>query len=61
MITLASLTDTTTGIVEKFGVDWPLLIAQGFNFLLVAFVIWQFALKKVLSTIKEREERLQIP
>ena len=58
MITLASLSDTTTGIVEKFGVDWPLLIAQGFNFLLVAFVIWQFALKKVLSTIKEREEKI---
>ena len=58
MIALASLTETTTGIVEKFGVDWPLLIAQGFNFLLVAFVIWQFALKKVLSTIKEREEKI---
>ena len=36
MITLASLSETTSGIVEKFGIDWPLLVAQGFNFILVA-------------------------
>ena len=58
MITLASLPETASGIVEKFGVDWPLLVAQGFNFILVAVVIWQFALKKVLLTIKEREEKI---
>lgn len=58
MITLASLSETTSGIVEKFGVDWPLLVAQGFNFILVAVIIWHFALKKVLLTIKEREEKI---
>jgi F-type H+-transporting ATPase subunit b len=35
-----------------------LLLAQGVNFVIVAFVIWQFGLKKVLLTVKEREEKI---
>ena len=58
MIAFASLSDETTGIVEKFGVDTPLLIAQAINFVIVAFVIWQFALKKILLTIDEREKKI---
>ena len=58
MITLASISETAAGIVEKFGIDWPLLLAQGFNFVIVAFVIWHFGLKKVLLTVKEREEKI---
>ena len=58
MITLASISETAAGIVEKFGIDWPLLLAQGVNFVIVAFVIWQFGLKKVLLTVKEREEKI---
>ena len=58
MITLASISETASGIVDKFGIDWPLLLAQGFNFVIVAFVIWQFGLKKVLLTVKEREEKI---
>ena len=58
MIALASLSDVTTGIVEKFGVDTPLLIAQAINFVIVALVIWQFALKKILLTIDEREKKI---
>ena len=58
MIVLASLTDTAQGIVETFGIDWPMLIAQAINFLIVAFVIWKFAFKNILSTIKEREKQI---
>ena len=58
MIALASLSDVTAGIVEKFGIDTPLLIAQAINFVIVAFVIWQFALKKILLTIEEREKKI---
>jgi len=58
MIALASLSDVTTGIVEKFGVDTPLLIAQAINFVIVAFVIWQFAIKKILLTMDEREKKI---
>ena len=58
MIILASLGDTAQGIVETFGIDWPMLIAQAINFLIVAFVIWKFAFKNILSTIKEREKQI---
>ena len=58
MIVLASLADTAQGIVETFGIDLPMLIAQAINFLIVAFVIWKFAFKNILSTIKEREKQI---
>ena len=58
MIILASLGDTAQGIVETFGIDWPMLIAQAINFLIVALVIWKFAFKNILSTIKEREKQI---
>ena len=55
---IASIGDTAQNIVTTFGVDLPMLIAQVVNFLIVAFVIWQFGLKKVLSTIKDREKQI---
>lgn len=58
MATLASITDTAQGIANTFGVDWPMLVAQSINFLIVAFVIWKFAFRNVLSTIKEREKQI---
>jgi len=58
MIVLASLVDTAEGIVNTFGIDWPMLVAQGINFLIVALVIWKFAFKNILSTIKEREKQI---
>ena len=45
MIVLASLVETADGIVKTFGIDWPMLIAQAINFLIVALVIWKFAFK----------------
>jgi len=57
MILLAS-TNPVTGILDQFGVDWPMLIAQAINFLIVAFVIWKFAFKNILSTVKEREKQI---
>ncbi len=58
MIALASLSDVPTRILEEFGVDTPLLIAQAINFVIVAFVIWQFAIKKILLTMDEREKKI---
>ena len=58
MITIASITETAQDIAYTFGVDWPMLVAQSINFLIVAFVIWKFAFKNVLSTIKEREKQI---
>ena len=58
MITLASVADTVQSISNTFGVDWPMLIAQSINFLIVALVIWKFAFSNILSTIKEREKQI---
>lgn len=58
MITLANLQETASGIIETFGIDLPMLIAQGINFTIVAFVIYRFGFKGILSTIKERERRI---
>ena len=55
---IASLSEIPAGIIDKFGVDLPLLIAQAINFLIVALLIWKFAFKKILSTIKEREKKI---
>ena len=52
------LEETIQGITETFGVDWHLLVAQAINFAIVAFLIWKFAFKGILSTIKEREEQI---
>ena len=58
MITLASVADTVQSISNTFGVDWPMLIAQSINFLIVALVIWKFAFSNILSTIKDREKQI---
>ena len=52
------LEQTIHGITEKFGVNWHLLIAQAVNFTVVAFLIWRFAFKGILSSVKEREEQI---
>jgi F-type H+-transporting ATPase subunit b len=47
-----------TQIAENFGLNGPLLIAQIINFAIVAYLIWRFAFKGILSTIKDREEQI---
>ena len=58
MITIASLADTGEKIISQFGIDYPLLIAQCINFIIVASAIWFFAFKKILSTMKDREKQI---
>ena len=52
----ASASEKIDRIVGDFGVEWPMFIAQAVNFTLVAFVIYKFGFKSILSTIKEREK-----
>jgi F-type H+-transporting ATPase subunit b len=52
------LQDKGQHIAEQFGVNTPMLIAQAINFTLVAFVIYRFGFKSILSTIKEREKQI---
>ena len=55
---IASIGDTAENIVTTFGVDLPMLIAQVVNFLIVALVIWRFGLRRILTTINEREKQI---
>ncbi|MFP6899872.1 MAG: F0F1 ATP synthase subunit B [Opitutales bacterium] len=55
---VGDLTEKVKGITETFGVDWHLLVAQAINFAIVAFLIWKFAFKGILTSVKEREEQI---
>jgi len=50
--------DALGKIVETFGLDTPLLVAQAINFLIVAYVIWRFGFKRILGTMEEREKTI---
>lgn len=45
-------------IAHQFGVEAPLLIAQIVNFCLVAFLLYRFALKPILSTLDARKAKI---
>ena len=46
-------------LVQKFGIQVSLLIAQIINFGLVLFVLWKFAYKPVLKVMRERREKIE--
>lgn len=45
-------------VAHQFGVTWPLLIAQIVNFCLVAFLLYKFAFKPILSTMDLRQRKI---
>jgi len=45
-------------ILELFGVDWKLMLAQIINFAVVVVVLWWFALKPLTKTMKERSKEI---
>jgi len=45
-------------ILELFGVDWKLLIAQLVNFAIVVVVLWWFALKPLSKTMQSRNDEI---
>ena len=54
----ASASEKIDRLIGDFGVEWPMFLAQAVNFTLVAFVIYRFGFKGILSTIKEREKQI---
>lgn len=46
-------------ILNLFGVDWKLLLAQLANFIIVVVVLWWFALKPLTRTMKSRNQEIQ--
>ena len=49
---------TVTEIVKKFGIDWQIMVAQIVNFCIVALILWQFAFKRVLATVEDRQKKI---
>ena len=50
--------DKLQAIAGKFGVDWPTLIAQMVNFIIVAVVLYKFAVKPIAATLDERQQKI---
>jgi len=50
--------DKLTMITDKFGVKLPTLIAQMINFCLVALVLYKFAVKPIVATLDERQQKI---
>lgn len=46
-------------IIEKFGVDWKILIAQAINFAIVLAVLTKFVYKPVLRALQKRREDIE--
>lgn len=46
-------------LIQNFGIDWKLLIAQAVNFGVVAFVLYRFAYKPILHILKVRKEEIE--
>lgn len=45
-------------LLEHFGVDWKLLIAQAINFFVLLAVLWKFAYGPLLAMFRERRARI---
>jgi len=58
ILAAGGLESTIQSITDTFGIDWPLLIAQAVNFAVVAYLIWRFAFKGILSSLKDREDQI---
>jgi F-type H+-transporting ATPase subunit b len=45
-------------ILQKLGIDWKLLLAQGINFLILLYILKRFAYGPMLRFLDEREARI---
>jgi F-type H+-transporting ATPase subunit b len=54
----SDLADTGGKIVETFGLNWPNFIAQCVSFSIVAFALYKFAYKPILSVLEQRRQRI---
>jgi F-type H+-transporting ATPase subunit b len=54
----SGVVETITKISSDFGINWPSLIAQIVNFIVVAGLLWWLAFKPILATIGERQKKI---
>ena len=45
-------------IIKEFHITWPRLVAQMFNFLSVAYILYRFAFKPILSRLEQRPKEI---
>lgn len=46
-------------ILQNFGVDWKLLLAQGFNFLILFFILKKFVYGPIVSILHKRKADIE--
>jgi F-type H+-transporting ATPase subunit b len=54
----SDLAKTASDTAETFGLDWPHFLAQVVSFSLVAFLLFKFAYKPILTVLAERRQRI---
>jgi len=54
----SDLGNTAGNIAETFGLNWPNFIAQCISFSIVAFALYKFAYKPILSVLEQRRQRI---
>ncbi len=55
---LAEAANGLTKLTDEFGINVPGLLAQMFNFGIVAVLLWYFAFKPVTATLDERQKKI---
>lgn len=56
--TTSESSNAVTRLMDNFGVQGDLLVAQVVNFCLVSYVLYRFAIKPVLKTVEERQKKI---
>ncbi len=46
-------------LVEKLGLDWKLLLAQIFNFLILMWILKRYAYGPILKALEQRRQKIQ--
>lgn len=46
-------------ILQLFGIDWKLMLAQLINFAIVVLVLWKFAIKPLTATMEKRGKEIE--
>lgn len=54
----AATSDASAGLAGQFGINVKMIAVQAVNFGVVAFLLWRFAFKPVLSTMDERQRKI---
>lgn len=51
--------DKMSELIEHFGVDWKLLLAQAVNFFILLFILKRFAYGPIIKILKKRREDIE--